>query len=114
VGCILLTVGQDKFHDEALETLRYVVNQSDYTVKTLRNVTEYLNLAKSIKVAQIFLPSDIMADIDNLNVDLNAAANTLSEKTDENSVKIRTVFNDVRLALILMAAVMLLLALIGL
>ncbi|KAL1357301.1 hypothetical protein AAHE18_05G245800 [Arachis hypogaea] len=114
VGCILLTVGQDKFHDEALDTLHYVVNQSDYTVQTLRNVTEYLKLAKSIKVAQIFLPSDIMADIDNLNVDLNAAANTLSEKTHDNSVKIRKVFNDVRLALILMATLMLLLALVGL
>ncbi|RYR08590.1 hypothetical protein Ahy_B05g076339 isoform B [Arachis hypogaea] len=94
VGCILLSVGQDKFHDEALDTLHYVVNQSDYTVQTLRNVTEYLKLAKSIKVAQIFLPSDIMADIDNLNLDLNAAANTLSEKTHDNSVKIRKVFND--------------------
>ncbi|KAL1317932.1 hypothetical protein HN51_070160 [Arachis hypogaea] len=114
VGCILLSVGQDKFHDEALDTLHYVVNQSDYTVQTLRNVTEYLKLAKSIKVAQIFLPSDIMADIDNLNLDLNAAANTLSEKTHDNSVKIRKVFNDVRLALILMATVMLLLALVGL
>ena len=78
-----------------MDTLHYVVNQSDYTVQTLRNVTEYLTLAKSINVAQMLLPSDIMADIDNLNVDLNAAANTLSGKTDENSVKIRKVFNDV-------------------
>lgn len=90
----------------------------------------------------MLLPSDIMDDIDNLNMDLNTAANTLSEKTDENSVKIKGVFNAVyvvitlslyflqhlnqhlkyltlnpscrRLALIVVAAVMLLLALIGL
>ncbi|KAJ1377708.1 hypothetical protein SESBI_48605 [Sesbania bispinosa] len=113
-GCILLSVGQDKFHGEALDTLHYFVNQSDYTVQILRNVTEYLSLAKNINITQMLLPSNIMDDIDKLNVDLNTAADTLSEKTNENSVKIRRVFNDVRLALFIVAAVMLLLALTGL
>ncbi|KAK7280371.1 hypothetical protein RJT34_25435 [Clitoria ternatea] len=113
-GCILLSVGQDKFHGEVLDTLHYFVNQSDYTVQTLRNVTEYLSLAKTINVTQILLPSDVMDGIDKLNVDLNTAADTISETTNENSVKIQRVFNDVRLALFLVAAVMLLLALIGL
>ncbi|XP_052730805.1 uncharacterized protein LOC108322028 isoform X3 [Vigna angularis] len=113
-GCILLSVGQDKFHGQALDTLHYFVNQSDYTVQTLRNVTEYLSLAKTINVTRIVLPSDVMEGIDKLNVDLNTAADTLSEKTNENSVKIRRVFNDVRLALYVVAAVMLLLALVGL
>ncbi|XP_031386962.1 uncharacterized protein LOC116200269 [Punica granatum] len=114
VGCILLSVGQDDFHGEVLHTLKYVVNQSDYTVQTLRNVTDYLSLAKNISVAQIFLPSNVMNDIDKLNVDLNSAADTLMEKTSENSAKIRKVFNAVRSALITVAAVMLLLALVGL
>lgn len=109
-------------------------------MQTLRNVTEYLSLAKTINVTRIVLPSDVMDGIDKLNVDLNTAADTLSEKTDENSVKIRRVFNDVyviiklipesyspsmyddtkpctfcrRLALYVVAAVMLLLALVGL
>ncbi|TXG57251.1 hypothetical protein EZV62_018564 [Acer yangbiense] len=114
IGCILLSVGQDKFHGEALHTLKYVVNQSDYTVQTLRNVTEYLSLAKTISVAQVFLPSDVMNDIDRLNLDLSTAANTLNEKTGENSAKIKLVFNTVRSALITVAALMLLLSLIGL
>ncbi|MBA0682423.1 hypothetical protein Goari_024146 [Gossypium aridum] len=113
-GCILLSVGQDEFHDEALHTLNYVVNQSDYTVQILKNVTQYLSLAKTISVAQVFLPSDVMTDIDKLNIDLNTAADTLTEKTDENAVKIKRVFNAVRLALITVAAVMLILALLGL
>ncbi|RDX92327.1 hypothetical protein CR513_25554, partial [Mucuna pruriens] len=141
-GCILLSVGQNKFHGQALDTLHYFVNQSDYTVQTLRNVTEYLSLAKSINVTRILLPSDVMDGIDKLNVDLNTAADTLSEKTHQSSVKIRRVFNDVyaiiklkafilkfdipsiydakpctfcrRLALFVVAAVMLLLALVGL
>ncbi|KAE9618708.1 hypothetical protein Lal_00047765 [Lupinus albus] len=113
-GCILLSVGQDKFHGEALDTLHYVVNQSDYSVQILRNVTEYLSLAKTINVTQMLLPSDVLDNIDHLNVDLKTAADKLSEKTNENSSKIRRVFNTVHLALIIVAAVMLLLALIGL
>lgn len=71
------------------------MNQSDYTEQILRNVTEYLSLAKTINVAQVFLPTDVMDDIDKLNVDLNTAADTLKEKTSENSVKIKKVFNVV-------------------
>ncbi|OMO88098.1 hypothetical protein COLO4_20449 [Corchorus olitorius] len=113
-GCILLSIGQDEFHGEVLHTLKYVVNQSDYTVQILRNVTQYLSLAKTISVAQVFLPDDIMTDIDKLNIDLNTAADTLTEKTSENASKITKVFNAVRLALITVAAVMLILALLGL
>ncbi|KAH6827780.1 transmembrane protein [Perilla frutescens var. hirtella] len=114
VGCILLSVGQVEFHGEAMHTLNYVVNQSEYTVETLRNVTEYLSMAKTVSVAQIFLPSDVKDDIDRLNLDLNSAADTLEQKTDENSGKIRNVFNAVRSALIIVAAVMLLISVLGL
>ncbi|XP_011075765.1 uncharacterized protein LOC105160192 isoform X1 [Sesamum indicum] len=114
IGCILLSVGQVEFHGETLDTLNYVVNQSEYTVQTLRNVTEYLSLAKTVSVAQIFLPSDVEDDIDRLNIDLNTAADTLEETTDDNSSKIRKVFNAVRSALITIAAVMLLISILGL
>ncbi|KAF7132660.1 hypothetical protein RHSIM_Rhsim09G0101000 [Rhododendron simsii] len=94
-GCILLSVGQDGFHGESMHTLKYVVNQSDFTVQTLRNVTEYLLLAKSINVAQVFLPSDVKVEIDKLNEDLNTAADMLSQKTSQNSGKIqRTIVID--------------------
>ena len=36
-----------------------------------------------------------MENIDSLNADLNTAADTLSEKTNENSVRIRRVFSTV-------------------
>ncbi|XP_028119619.1 uncharacterized protein LOC114317120 [Camellia sinensis] len=114
IGCILLSVGQGEFHGEAMHTLKFVVNQSDYTVQTLRNVTEYLLLAKTINVAQVFLPSNDKDEIDKLNADLNSAADTLSQKTSENSEKIQRVFNTVRSALITVAALMLLLSLLGL
>ncbi|KVH97590.1 hypothetical protein Ccrd_000256 [Cynara cardunculus var. scolymus] len=92
-GCILLSVGQDEFHREAVDTLNYVVNQSDYTVQTLVNVTGYLSLAKTVNVAQFYLPSDVKDSIDKLNIDLNAASDKLGRKTHQNSQKIRTVFD---------------------
>uniref|UniRef100_A0A1D1Z2W9 Transcription elongation factor SPT6 n=1 Tax=Anthurium amnicola TaxID=1678845 RepID=A0A1D1Z2W9_9ARAE len=113
VGCILLSVGQDEFHGEVLDTLNFVVNQSDFTVQILRNVTEFLSLAKTINVDQVILPSDVQGKIDKLNVDLNDAATMLSEKTTENSRKIKQIFGDVRCALIAVAAVMLVIAVVG-
>lgn len=114
IGCIVLSVGQDKFHGQVMHTLNYVMNQSDYTVQTLKNVTEYLSLAKKINLSQLILPPDVEHDIDELSVDLNSASQTLTEKTDENAVKVKKVFSKVRSALIVVAIIMLLLALLGL
>lgn len=94
-GCILLSVGQDDFHDEVLDTLSFVVNQSDFTVQILRNVTDFLSFAKTVSIEEVYLPSDVQKQIDKLNVDLNSAANTLSEKTNESSEKIREVIDNV-------------------
>ncbi|CAM8922302.1 unnamed protein product [Rhodiola kirilowii] len=114
IGCILLSVGQGDFHGEVFRTVKFVVSRSDYTVQTLRNVTEYLSLAKNISVAHVFLPSDVMSDIDKLDMELSTAANTIEEKTRENSKKIRRVFNIIRSVLISVAAIMLVLSLLGL
>lgn len=95
LGCILLSIGQDEFHEEVLDTLNFVINQSDFTVQILRNVTEFLSLAKTVNVDQVILPQDVPEKIDKLIVDLNHAASMLSEKTTENSSKIRRIFGDV-------------------
>lgn len=58
-------------------------------------MTEYLSLAKTINVAQVFLPSDVMDSIDKLDLDLNTAADTLTEKTSDNSDKVKKVFSIV-------------------
>ncbi|XP_058181307.1 uncharacterized protein LOC131299743 [Rhododendron vialii] len=54
-----------------MHILKYEVNQSD--LQTLRNVTESLLQAKTLNVAQVFLPSDVKEEIDKLNEDLNTA-----------------------------------------
>ncbi|KAH9623143.1 hypothetical protein KSS87_010997 [Heliosperma pusillum] len=113
-GCVLLSIGQHELHSEILHTLKYVVNQSDFTAQMLRNVTEYLSLAESVDVPQFKLPPTAMEDIDKLRIRLSSGADTLTEKTTENSSKVRKVFNPVISALIAVALLMLLLIFVGL
>ncbi|XP_051146316.1 uncharacterized protein LOC127261920 [Andrographis paniculata] len=113
-GCISLSVGQEKFHKETFDTVDYLVNQSEYTVHVLRNVTGYLSLAKNISVAKNFLPSDVMDDIDRVNLELENSADTLEVKTNENSAEIQKIFDAVESALIAVAVGTLLVSILGL
>ncbi|KAJ1282850.1 hypothetical protein BS78_03G083600 [Paspalum vaginatum] len=112
-GCIVLLYGQSKFHEGATQTMDFVVNQSDFTIQTLRNVTEYLSLAKTITVAALYLPSDVQGQIDNLKGDLNKAADTISLKTAENYKRIRKVLHIMSVVLICIAVLLLVLAFLG-
>lgn len=112
-GCILLLYGQSKFHEEATRTVDFVVNQSDFTIQTLRNVTEYLSFAQTITVAALYLPSDVQGQIDSLKGDLNKAADTISVKTAENYKMIRKVLHIMSVVLICIAVVLLVLVFLG-
>ncbi|KAK9280771.1 hypothetical protein L1049_003659 [Liquidambar formosana] len=113
IGCIVLYTGQGKFHTRTSKTLKYVVKQADAIVKNLTDVSDYLAAAKGICVDGIFLPPDVQSNIDKIGKIVNASTTTLEEKTNTNSVHIQRVLNAVRLALIIVAAVMLLLAFLG-
>lgn len=112
-GCIVLLFGQNEFREEATRTLDFVVNQSDFTIQTLRNVTDYLSLAKTITVAALYLPSDVQGQIDSLKGDLNKAADTISQKTTENYKRTREVLHSVSVALICIAVLLPVLAFLG-
>uniref|UniRef100_A0A804N0P9 Uncharacterized protein n=1 Tax=Zea mays TaxID=4577 RepID=A0A804N0P9_MAIZE len=112
-GCILLLYGQSKFHEEATRTVDFVVNQSDFTIQTLRNVTEYLSFAQTITVAALYLPSEVQGQIDSLKGDLNKAADTISVKTAENYKMIRKVLHIMSVVLICIAVVLLVLVFLG-
>ncbi|GFY96910.1 hypothetical protein Acr_11g0012160 [Actinidia rufa] len=113
VGCVVLYTGQGKFHDSTTKTLEYVVNQSDTTVEKLRIVSDYLAAAKQVGVAKVFLPSNVQTDIDRIESKINSAARTLSLRTADNSGNIKDLMDSVRLALIVLAAVMLVLTFLG-
>ncbi|KAI4335628.1 hypothetical protein L6164_014260 [Bauhinia variegata] len=112
-GCVVLYIGQGKFHSSTTDTLGYVVKQADVTAQNLRNVSDYLDAAKHIGVDAVFLPTDIQQKIDTVKTKLNSSAATLSTKTEDNSKKIQDGIDRMRLALVIVAAVMLFLAFLG-
>lgn len=89
VGCIVLYLGQGKFHGSTTNTLDYVVSQADVTVENLRNVSDYLAAAKRIGVEAVFLPTEVQNSIDRIQTKINSSATTLSDKTEENSKEIQ-------------------------
>ncbi|OMP01471.1 hypothetical protein COLO4_11837 [Corchorus olitorius] len=112
-GCIVLYFAQGSFHSSTTNTVEYVVEQADITVDKLRNVSESLQVAKLIGVNQISLPPNIQADIESVDKKINDYAKTLESETKGNSGKTRHVLDSIKLALIIIASVMLLLAFLG-
>ncbi|KAK2392091.1 envelope glycoprotein B [Trifolium repens] len=113
IGCAVLYIGQGSFHRSTTTTLQYVVYQADSAVDKLRNVSDYLAQAKLVGIDRVFLPANVQTDIDTAEADINTSAGTISEKTKENSANIQDLLDSVRMALIIIAAVMLVLTFLG-
>lgn len=113
IGCVVLYTGQGKFHGSTTSTLGYVVDQAETTSENLKNVSEYLSAAKRIGIGSSFLPANVQTNIDHAETKINASATTLDTKTQKNSKDIQDLLDAVRLALIVLAAVMLLLVFLG-
>ncbi|KAF2310536.1 hypothetical protein GH714_013882 [Hevea brasiliensis] len=113
VGCVVLYTGQEKFHSITTHTLDYVVNQANVTAENLRNVSDYLAAAKSISVDNVLLPGNVRNSIGDIETKINSSSSTLSSRTQKNSKDIQDGLDSMRLALIILAAVMLTLAFLG-
>ncbi|KAF5938355.1 hypothetical protein HYC85_022614 [Camellia sinensis] len=95
VGCVVLYTGQGKFHDITTKTLDYVVKQANTTVEKLTNVSGYLSAAKQVGVDQVFLPSNVQTDIDQIETKINSSASTLAARTTKNSGDIKQLLDSV-------------------
>ncbi|KAJ6673951.1 TRANSMEMBRANE PROTEIN [Salix viminalis] len=113
IGCVVLYTSQERFHKSTTETLEYVVNQADATVDKLRAVSDFIASAKLVGVDQVFLPSNVQTDIDQIGTRINSSASVLADKTVDNSENIKDLLDSVRVALITAAAIMLLLTFLG-
>uniref|UniRef100_A0A9I9CJ94 Transmembrane protein n=1 Tax=Cucumis melo TaxID=3656 RepID=A0A9I9CJ94_CUCME len=89
VGCVVLYVGQGKFHSRTSSTLEYIVNQADATAENLKNLSVYLSSAKSIRVDSIFLTPDIQKGIDDIGTKISSVSSTLTDAASNNSDKIQ-------------------------
>uniref|UniRef100_A0ACD5ZD01 Uncharacterized protein n=1 Tax=Avena sativa TaxID=4498 RepID=A0ACD5ZD01_AVESA len=114
VACAVLYDGQGKLDGSTSATLRYVVNQSDGAAASLRGFARFIQTAKAAGGANAELPQDLVSKVDDVAARVGAAADELNARTASNARKIRTVLDTIRKILIGVAAVMLVLAFLGL
>ncbi|KAK7292007.1 hypothetical protein RIF29_07615 [Crotalaria pallida] len=114
-GCVILYTGQGKLYGTTSETLDYVVNQAQFTAANLRNVSHYFNTSEQVALwtDETVLPKVVQKSIDQIETKISTAAATLTKQTENNSKKIRQGIDGMGLVLIIIAAVMLFLALLG-
>ncbi|KAM3214901.1 hypothetical protein ACQJBY_067071 [Aegilops geniculata] len=112
IGCAVLYDGQAKLDGSTSATLRYVVRQSDGAAASLRGFAGFIETAKASGGAA--MPRDLGAKVDQVASRVGAAADELAARTASNARKIRTVLDTTRKILIGVAAVMLVLAFLGL
>ncbi|RYR30519.1 hypothetical protein Ahy_B01g055274 [Arachis hypogaea] len=108
-GCLILYSGQGKLHESTSQTLHFLVNQAHLTALNLREVSDYFDTTKQVGLAAdlSFLPPDFGDQIDHVKTKLTSASLLLSNKTDHNSHNIQQGLDTMRLALIIVSAVML-------
>lgn len=91
----MLYTSQEKFHNSTEKTLRYILSQTNETVESLRNVSDYLAAAKRIGVDSVTLPEDVQKSIDTIQTKINSSANSLSDAVDDNSGSIDNFLDQV-------------------
>lgn len=114
IGCVVLYTGQEKLHRRTTVALDYVADQADFTVGRLKNVSDYLAEAKQLGVDSVFLPANVQTDIDQIGAKINASASELAHATKDSSDDIKDLLDSMRLALIILATIMLILIFLGL
>lgn len=95
IGCVVLYHAQAKAYDSTTSTLNYVVKQANLTAENLRNFSSMLSTAKRIGVNQIFLPTAVQGRIEETQAKINASADDLSHRTEDNSNKVNDVTKNV-------------------
>lgn len=93
IGCFVLYTGQTKFHRSTVSTLDYLVSQADTTVWKLNNVSGYLSSAKQTGVQNVFLPSNVQTDIDDIGMKITASSSFLQHQSTDTADDIRYVLD---------------------
>ncbi|KAF0906043.1 hypothetical protein E2562_009056 [Oryza meyeriana var. granulata] len=114
VGCAVLYDGQARFHGSTSATVDYVTSQSGDAVASLRGFASSMEAAKAVGVGPVSLPADVKGRIDGVVRKVSSAADELAARTASNAAKIRAALETIRKILIVVAAIMLILAVLGL
>ncbi|KAK3220198.1 hypothetical protein Dsin_014168 [Dipteronia sinensis] len=84
-GSVVLYTGVGKFITSIDNTLDYAEDQAKFTSDDLKNVSIYLDTAKTVAVNSVFLPSEIQQAIDSIDKMIKSASKTLNDETSKNS-----------------------------
>uniref|UniRef100_J3LA98 Uncharacterized protein n=1 Tax=Oryza brachyantha TaxID=4533 RepID=J3LA98_ORYBR len=114
IGCAVLYDGQGRFHGSTTATVDYVAGQSGDAVASLRGFASSMESAKAVGVGPVSLPANVKGRIDGVVRKVSSAADELAARTASNAAKIRAALETIRKILIVVAATMLILAVIGL
>lgn len=93
IGCILLYIGEERFHESTIDTLDFVVVKAELTVKTLENFSVSLGAARKVRVRKFFLSQEDLNKIDELELEVKDSAAELSTRTDTNSKDIKNLLD---------------------
>lgn len=71
------------------------MNQADATVVKLKDVLNYLSAAKQIGVDQVFLPSNVQTDIDQIEAKISSSADNVAKTTMDSSDDVKDLVDSV-------------------
>uniref|UniRef100_A0A0E0CGS9 Uncharacterized protein n=1 Tax=Oryza meridionalis TaxID=40149 RepID=A0A0E0CGS9_9ORYZ len=114
VGCGVLYDGQGRFDGSTAATVEYVAGKSGDAVASLRGFASSMEAARAAGVGPVSLPANVKGSIDGVVRKVSSAADELAARTASNAAKIRAALETTRKVLIVVAATMLILTVLGL
>ncbi|XP_058004424.1 uncharacterized protein LOC110666004 isoform X2 [Hevea brasiliensis] len=112
-GCIVLHINQENFSNSISHMLEFILQKALSIFENFMNIMKALASVSKVSVDHLPLPPDLKNEIDVVDEMINATANVPQLQSVANAKNIQQVLNPARLALNIVAAVMLFLAFLG-
>ncbi|XP_010537917.1 PREDICTED: uncharacterized protein LOC104812456 [Tarenaya hassleriana] len=116
LGCAMLYTGQREFYSSVEETFTYIIRQATGILNTLTGLWDSIQSAKDIHLnGQFMFPPEFRESIDHFSNMIHMSNTTLPDRVSNTTIHYLTgALNPVRLALNVIAGIMLGVALLGL
>ncbi|XP_020535332.2 uncharacterized protein LOC110009551 [Jatropha curcas] len=112
-GCIVLYVNQEHFNDSIADCLEFVLQEALSILNQFLSILNTLSSACKLVIDEVPVPDDIKHQIDVVDQMMLATANISQIQSVANAKNIRNVLSPTRLALDIVASVMLVLVFLG-
>ncbi|CAH9107062.1 unnamed protein product [Cuscuta europaea] len=114
VGSVLTCVGQARFETSVGNLISYILHRADTVAVSLMDLFNNILAAKNIGIGNIILPEKQMNDVEQIQNKINGVYHNFRDITTKNGNDIISWLNPVKLLLITIAAIMIVVALLGL